>query len=318
MRPSSSNMSTTEVPTSSGFSKPNTESPATSAPEQSYIPVVEKKGNGNKKRRVRKAKRSPAKSADNRENALKRYWNEFDDGEEAPEAEIYTVLVDPDRPGPFADSWKAIRQRGGRMLHKLQTIFTAPHSSRDERAPLLRPTSDYFSFPPDPEQARAHNELSPGSDTNSSSTSSTSNSMVGLNRGMGPGHGYGRPMLPSRFSTFPSYHSLSSPLDPLSTHAATLRDQRLARFAVAAFMSSLLLLIGTGLVQLTWRNGVSSAADILVVFGIVVSVTCAIAGVGLAAAKDVNEEWMGRALVGLGFAVLCVGNGVLVVHLAGG
>jgi hypothetical protein len=43
-----------------------------------------------------------------------------------------------------------------------------------------------------------------------------------------------------------------------------------------------------------------------------------VGGVGLTVARDDDAGWMGAAQVGLSFAVLCVGNGVLVVHLAAG
>ena len=284
-RPSTATTSTADMPSSSGQSKGPADSSATSVPEKAEIPSIL-----NEKRRARRKPRYPPNEMQQRA----RYWNEFDNGEEA-ETEAYTVLVDPNASTPFLDGISALKARGTQTLSKLRGAWFKRGARSDERAPLLPTTDeDYFGLP----RASERMDDAAASDTSAS-----------------PSH---RPSLSSRYSAFPTYHSLASPLDPLSMHTVARRDASLAHYAILAFLASLACLVGTGSVQIMWRNGEALVADLAVVCGIVASVACAVAGVGLAAARQEDVGWMSTAHVGLCFAVVCVGNGVLVVHLAGG
>lgn len=260
------------------------DSPATSVPEKSGFPPLEALS---KKKRTRRRSKQPAPREPLAQT--KHYWNEFDDGEEASGAEVYTLLVDPNATTPFIDGLSALKAKGVKTLQHIRTKLSSKTSKGGEREPLL-PT-DYFSIPPTGGSA----ESSGGSDTSNSTRQ--------------------RPRLPNRYSAFPSYHSISSPLDPLSTHTLEKRDTNLSWYMILAFLVALVLLLTSGLAQITWRQGTFIAVDIAVVFGIVASLTCTVAGLGSGMARQEDVGWMGRAQVFLMFAVLCVGNGVLVVHL---
>ncbi|KAI4123344.1 MAG: hypothetical protein LQ347_006187, partial [Umbilicaria vellea] len=88
-RTSTSATSQADGPTSSGFSAALTESPTTSVPEMFESPPLSA---FKKKRRITKKHPLHQQTDTYARPHPQRYWNEFDDGDEAPEEEPYTLF----------------------------------------------------------------------------------------------------------------------------------------------------------------------------------------------------------------------------------
>ncbi|KAA6410368.1 MAG: hypothetical protein FRX48_05789 [Lasallia pustulata] len=216
---STSATSQADGPTSSGFSAILHESSTTSLEDTFESPPL---SSFKKKRRARKQHPLRKPMGTHRPSQFQRYWNEFDDGDEAPEEEPYTLFVDPNEssafPGAAALSHLAtvITSHAQHQTEKIRSWFhpqsTTPLTS--DRAPLIPSTSSYFSPRPKSQPS------SPDSDFS---------------------------VFPSRLATTHRQYSTFAPKSDSGPRYYTrphalARDRLLATCALFSFLTALLLL----------------------------------------------------------------------------
>jgi len=278
--------SATEAPSSSGgFSAvPQLESPATSVPDLLEAAPLHA---FRKKRRTRKD-RPLQRQAVASNGAHRRYWNEFDDGEEAPPDEAYTIFVDPNASSSFpgvATLSKLVSATSEKVSSWLARVRPSDNKNADrERRPLL---DDDFAPRPTAE------DLTLGSDADSDNTSTAN----GRHR--------------RRYSTFPSTrHHAPSP-------ALASREALLFRCCIGSFVASLTFLAIASVLTVTTRRRYVVTADIGTLVGVVSSLVFAAVGVGMMVGRKEDVGLVHRSGVLSAFVGVCVGNAVLIAVVAG-
>ena len=275
---------TTDGPSSSGFSAvPRPESPATSAPDQLEVAPLQ----AFRKKRRNQKERPLHRQVVALNRAHQRYWNEFDDGEEGPADEAYTIFIDPNASSSFP---------GATAVSKLVTAASekvskwlgraSPNKKKDgyEGQPLI---DDYFTQRPTAEDAT----LDSNTDSDNSSTKNI------------------RPR--RRYSTFPSsrHHVLPG--------APTSRESLLLRCCIGSFIASLIFLAIASVLTITTRRRYVVTADIGTLVGVISSLVFAAVGVGMMVGRKDNVGWVHRSTVLLAFVGVCFGNVVLIGVVAG-
>lgn len=276
-RTSTSATSFGEGPSGSGFSAQPSGSLPTSATDMLESPPLSA---FKKKRRLHKNHAVSGYINQASRPPQQRYWNEFDDGDEGSEEEVYTIFVDPNKSDNFP---------GAAMVSKLAASIASgvkdssqrvrswlslePKPAPNERDPLL---NDYFSHPASVDyDTDPDDDLSPESGTKD----------------------------PRRhYSTFPDRHHET---------VSRSRETLLFRFCIAAFGASFVLLGLAATLTSTGRRKSGLALNIGVMVGVVCSLLFAMVGIGTMLARTTNLGWMHRAAVLLILAIVCVGNGVL-------
>lgn len=283
--------STTDGPTGSGFSGALVESTATSASEGPGDPPVNyfmKDHKSDTRRehplRVQTNFDSPPQQT--------RYWNEFDDGDEASPDEVYTLFVDPHSHSGHTSAQMMARMRAwGRQA--TSWLRPVPRSSTPDRQPLI---GDDLESP----------QSSPEGDESD------------LENGFAPLH-------PSRRSqTQRHYSTIQAPSIATTQQAPHSREHHpLFRTLVAFFTaSSVFLLVAAVLVIVSFQDaeGPTLAFITGVVISVVESLVFALLGIGtLSTASHEQRRGIPMLTVGLSFVLesLC-GIVLMLVVLNGG
>ena len=212
-----------------------------------------------------------------------RYWNEFDDGSEGSQDEVYTIFVDPNGsysiPGAAAVSRvfeslsSKIKTAEEKVLHLLRS---PPRTRHGEQRPLVR------------------GERSPSTADSDQSEVDSSNRSVK------------RSQL-RRYSTFPA---LSQP------HAVRARELLLFRSCLASFASSFILLVVAAILITTGRRKAANEVDVGVIIGVVSSLVFAVMGVGSMVGRKDDVGWVHRAIVALVFICVLLANSILLAALS--
>ncbi|MCJ1379090.1 hypothetical protein MMC17_002190 [Xylographa soralifera] len=276
---SNSATSVTDGPSGSGFSaNAPLESPATSVGEQLGTPHLVTK----KKRRTRK-EHPLTRQISSSENPPQRYWNEFDDGDGAPQNEAYTIFIDPNAQSTFpgvasiSELITTISKTAMKTSEKV-TAWQRPSSSSSstEQQPLI---NDYFNQRPRME------------DTDLDSDNSSAENAP----------------QPRRYSTFQAHQRF------IQSKAVANRESLLFRCCIAFFVAALILIAIAAMLTSTARKRYVRRADIGTLVGVVFSLVFAILGVGMMAARKQNVGLLQRSGVLLVFAFICVANAILVM-----
>lgn len=255
------------------------ESPATSVPEQLKAPPL---GISRKKRHTQKGhplgRQISASTA-----TPERYWNEFDDGEEALANEAYTIFVDPNAQSSFpgvasiTNLFTAVSIAAKTSSENVKAwLLRSSRIKSDERQPLV---GDYFDQRPSAEDTDF--------DSDNSSAEYLPNSR--------------------RYSTFPTRRYSTQ------AHAAASRESLLARGCVASFFASVILLVIATVLTSTARRRYIRTADVGTLVGVVSSLVFGALGMGMMIARKENAGWGQRSVVFALFAMMCAGNAVLLL-----
>ena len=266
---------------SSGFSALRGESSATSPQETLATPPLDalkkkKRRRSNRKQMLQKQLREPGQAR------YERYWNEFDDGSEGSQDEVYTIFVDPDASysipgvaavsrlvGSLSSTIKAVEEKA---LYWLRPSRKTRHG---EQRPLIR------------------GECSPSTADSDQSDQETCNRVVKRS--------------PSRrYSTFPP---LSQP------PAVRAREALLLRSCLASFAASFILLVVAAILVTTGRRKAAGEVDIGVIIGVVASLVFAVMGVGSMVRRKDDVGWVHRLVVALTFVCVVFASGILLAAL---
>ena len=208
-----------------------------------------------------------------------RYWNEFDDGDEGSEEEVYTIFVDPNNSSTFP---------GAVTVSKLFASIAAGVSLSAQKV------KSWLGSEPKVEP-NEEDSLSDGYRTRPASVEYDSD----LEDDLSPDSLMRDPQ--RRYSTFPN---------PRNKQARQSRETLLSRFCTASFIASVVLLAIAAVLASTGRRKSAVAVKLGVIVGVIWSLVFAIVGVGTMLARSNNLGWMHRAVVLLILAIICVGNGV--------
>ncbi|MCJ1475307.1 hypothetical protein MMC13_003969 [Lambiella insularis] len=281
---STSTTSVADGPSGSDFSAMlSLESPATSAAEQLNIPPKRSLKKKHPARNFHPLARQLSASTARPE----RYWNEFDDGDEAPAEEAYTVIVDPD-----ASSFLGVAS----LSHFLTTISSTAKASSEKVKAWLLPASR--TKPPE-RQPLIDDYFTPRPATEDADLDSDSSSAENV-------------PCPHRYSTFPPLRSSTLP------RAEANRDSLLARGCLGSFCASISLLVIAAVLVNTARRRYIRTADVGTLVGVVSSLVFAAAGMGMMVARKGNGGWAARSAVFALFAMLCAENAVLLLVVVRG
>ena len=276
--------SATDAPSSSGFSAvPQPESPTTSVPDQLAAAPLKL---FRKKRRTRKDYPLYRQALSSNTNC-QRYWNEFDDGDEALADETYTIFVDPTAssssfPG-VATLLTLFHAASEKISSWLGRLPPSKDSADHERRPLI---DDYFTQRPTAE------------DPILDSDADSDNSSAGNARHR------------RRYATFPLTRHHIPP-----AHAG--RENLLFRCCIGSFLASLTFLAIASVLTITTRRRYLVTADIGTLVGVVSSLVFAAVAVGMMVGRKDDVGAWHRSAVLAAFVALCAGNSVLIAVVAG-
>ena len=286
---STSATSVADGPTSSGFSAGlPLESPASSVPDLlETAPLRAFK----KKRRVRKDHPLSRQLEPTNSDAPQRYWNEFDDGDDAPAEEAYTIFVDPNQGSSFpgvaalTGFMTSVSRSTKRSSDKVKGWLWPSSSSttkpRNERQPLM---NDYFTQRP----------LAEDSDLDSDNSSADN-------------------LPPSR-----RYSTFSKSRSHRQAHTLAARESLLFRCGVASFIASIVLLVVATVLTATARRKYVRQADIGTLVGVVSSLVFAAVAVGMLLRRKKDVGWLQRITALVLLAAVGVGNSILVLSVVEG
>ena len=277
-----SSASNTDVNSSSGFSAvPQLESPATSVSDQPQANRMK----AFKKKHRRRAERSLNRQTVHSNSLHQRYWNEFDDGDEAVPDEAYTIFIDPNASSTFPGAallskfTNAIIAKSKPLTEKLRYLLKYPPPSTtattNERQPLM---TDYFTQHPTAE------------DSDLDSDNSSAENVPGSRH----------------YSSFPGGVRHSA-----VPYAVASRDLLLFRCCIASFLASLILLAIASVLTFTTRRRYALTADVGAMVGVASSLLFGTASTGMMIARK-EMGLVERAIVLLVFGGVCVGNAVLI------
>ena len=278
---SASASSTRNGVSSSGFSALRGGSSATSPQETQATPPLDA---FKKKKRRRSSRKQNLQSQSKEPGQVRRerYWNEFDDGSEGSQDEVYTIFVDPNVsysiPGVAAVSRlfrslsSAIKTGEEKALHWLRPFQKTRHG---EQRPLIR------------------------GDRSPSTADSDQSDQETCNRAL-------KRSSPRRYSTF---RPLSQP------PAVRAREALLLRSCLASFAASFILLVVAAILITTGRRKAAGEVDVGVIIGVVSSLVFAVMGVGSMVRRKDDVGWVHRAVVALTFICVVFASGVLLAAL---
>lgn len=210
-----------------------------------------------------------------------RYWNEFDDGSEGSENEVYTIYVDPNASFNFP---------GTVTVSKFFTSLASRIKASEEKV------SSWLKCQP-PTIPNERQPLVNGFQSPSVEDSESDGDSPVLHRSLSAQR---------RYSTFPTL--VQSP-------AVRARETLLFRSCIATFVASFLLLIVAAILEMTGRRKAEVTVDAGVIAGVASSLVFAIIGVGSMVGRKDNVGWVHRAIVSLVFICVILGSGVLLAAL---
>ncbi|MCJ1283881.1 hypothetical protein MMC26_003212 [Xylographa opegraphella] len=276
---SNSATSVTDGPSGSGFSaNASLESPLTSVREQLESPHLAMK----RKRRTRN-EHPLSRQISSSEAPPQRYWNEFDDGDEAPPDEAYTIFVDPNAQSTFP---------GIASISKLiRTVSNTAIQTSEKVTAWLRPSSKYSSAEHRPLTDDYFNQRPRAEDTDLDSDNSSAENVP----------------QPRRYSTFQANRRSNQ------SKVVANRESLLLRCCIAFFIASFILLAIAGVLTTTARRRYVRRADIGTLVGMVFSLVFAILGVSMMIISKQSTGLLQRSGLLLVFALICVANAILVM-----
>ena len=217
-----------------------------------------------------------------------KYWNEYDDGSEAGDAnEPYTIYINPDTESSFLGAKTivyVISQLGSKAKIPLEKIrgWLGQHDSGGERRPLFSDRQDmYFSPPPD----------ETGTDVDDDA------SLSDFPSGYEP-----------YYATFPSVSDQK---------LAKNRERLLFRGTIASFMAAFLLLFIAALLAVTGRHRLRVEVDAGVIVGIVASLLFATLGFTAMLCRRTPLGILHVTCVSASFLTICILSGFLLVLVMG-
>ena len=264
---SNSATSVTNDPADSRFSA-RLGSSETSVPDLTEAP----RSDARKKRKPRRVSLR-RKTQDPSQRERRRYWNEFDDGDEGKDHNAYTILIDPNTSNSFPGV-ATLSRFASASANRFKSFFRRGKPSDLERQPLL-------------------------GDRASNSQSSSEDSDLESGTALAPDRN------PSHLSLL--LHSHRKPLPPHSHN----RDNWPTGACIACFILAFVMLLMETILITTGRRKAAADTDVGVLVGVAFSLTLGVAGLGATAARMAATGWVWWSVVSLLFVVLVVGNGVL-------
>jgi hypothetical protein len=217
-----------------------------------------------------------------------KYWNEYDDGSEAGDAnEPYTICINPDVDSSFPGAKTivyVISQLGSTAKIPLEKIrgWLGKHYTYEERRPLFSGRQDgYFSVQPD----------ETGTDVDDDT------SLSDFPSGYEP-----------YYATFPSISDQKM---------AKNRERLLFRGTIASFIAAFLLLFIAALLAITGRHHLQIEVDAGVIVGIVASLFFATIGFTAMLCRRTPLGLLHIMCVSASFLATCILNGFLLVLIMG-
>ena len=218
-----------------------------------------------------------------------KYWNEFDDGEEAPSSGAYTILVNPNEPDVFS-----------KIVNWFHPSRSSPNSDCEQQSLLA---TDYFA-PTHPTHYSSNTPPSPT--TSPHSPRPLHESSLRFHRD---------------YSTFAFHHQIPQPKSP-SLRRGSLsslhRHRLLLALTTVSFATSFLLAMMAGVLESTRRKRYVATADVGALVGVGVSILFASLGLGVAFAieKDL-VGWLGRVTAMVAFALALTTDGIITILMVG-
>ena len=281
---STSATSVGEGPSGSNFSALPTSSPQTSVPDMLESPPLSA---FKRKRRLRNKHPLSHKTIRISRSSSQRYWNEFDDGSEGSEEEVYTIFVYPNSSSTFP---------GADVISKLTTSIASGVKASSQRV------RSWLNAEPKPIPSEQDPLL------NAYLTQSNAGEYDSdLDGSLSPDSLVRNPQ--RHYSTFSNQRNVK---------ARKSRETLLFRFCIVSFLASFVLLGIAAVLTSTGRRKSAMAVNLGVLAGVIWSLIFAIVGVGTMLVRSKRLGWMHRAAVLLVLAIICVGNGVLLAILVGG
>lgn len=212
------------------------------------------------------------------------YWNEYDDGSEAGENDVYTIYINPDAESTFsgAKTMLVLFSKVMVPMERVRAWFSPPPTPGEQR-PLLgngQGPSGYVT-----EQTET--------DIDDDAYASSSDFPAGY---------------ATHYATFPSVHDQKFSRE---------REQLLLRGTIGAFVASVSLTLVAGVLVATGKHKLRVEVDAGVFAGVASSLFFATLGF---AAMLYDVERLGkihRSIVSLIFGVICVVNACIMVLVLG-
>ncbi|KAI9778788.1 MAG: hypothetical protein M1839_007878 [Geoglossum umbratile] len=277
---STSATSTTDDP-SSALTEAAQESSATSEAD-----LLQSTPPGSLKKKFKKPyQEHPLRRGLDQEGSLSggRYWNEYDDGDEALEDEPYTIFIDPNEPSGFP---------GVERITNLSNIVVAKFQSASEKI------KDWLALSPKAgEQQPLLRETSTGRlvpyDTDPEDNSSAERALFSRR-----------------------YYSTIAGQE--AQQALLIREQFLVRSYTACFIISIILLALVFALAVTGKRKFHVPVDLGVIIGVAASLSTAVAGMGMMLVRKTPVGHVQRFAVLSAFGAVCVASGVLLALVGSG
>lgn len=207
----------------------------------------------------------------------RRYWNEYEDGNEVPENEPYSIFVDsnPSSPFPAAGYFSMFTSTIRNNIYS----WVRPEATKeqdDTTRPLLGDHCNRI-------------QVGVGSSDSDDVEAALGNHILEHDR---------------RRSTIASRNRLNVQRSPAS-------ERSLFRYYFGAFTASFILLIITSFLTFTRRGKEAVQREIGVLVGVVPSQCFGIIGLSCMFLRKDNVGWLHRSVVLLAFGIVCVASGFL-------
>lgn len=229
-----------------------------------------------------------------------RYWNEFDDAEERPEDQVYTIYVNPDEDTHFpgaetvSKAFSAMYQSLGRTKRRIVSWLPMRSRKRDHdldaeeegvRRPLLG----------------GHNSSTDSDDDESSDTDTS----IPPCRSSKKRRSAIRPATPGPCRKL----LLRSQPNVTQDHIHTSCEKVLFHAYLGCYAISFILLLMSGIMKATSRYKAKMEVDAGIIVGVIAALGSAIMGISLMISREERLSWLHRILGGGTFLVICIGGG---------
>lgn len=239
---------------------------------------------------------------------IQRYWNEFDDGDEVHEDDVYAIYVNPDEDSSFpgaetvSKAFSALYQSLGRTKRRIiswlplhSRELDSDHDREEEgvRRPLLGRRRT---------EADRDNEDSSDTDTSDS---------------------------PSRIFTKHRSRIFPVAVNPRRTslasrrpntkrsHVHVSRETALFRTYLGCYVTAFILLIMSTIMTATGRHKAQVQVDAGVIVGVIAALGSGLVGISLMISREERLSWLHRSLGAAAFLVVCIGSGCLLAVVGG-
>ncbi|KAK0742856.1 hypothetical protein B0T18DRAFT_349647 [Schizothecium vesticola] len=238
------------------------------------------------------------------------YWNEYDHGSEADDAErrddsTYAIYINPNQNTSFPGvaSLAALFSKPLQGLRKFRLTGTRP-TEPDERGPLL------------PSHTDTYGAISPGSSLSDTEAEDDSGRPTAFHRRGSCGYASSSEDFPG--GDFPGGYKTYVALPSLEDQHLARYHERVLSWATWSAFGVAYLLMGIAAVLIkTGRHKMRLEVDAGVTLGIMASLGAACAGLGMSLSRQERVPWVATLGVWVGFVAACVMNGVLLVMVVG-